>query len=542
MAMLTASLLGAEIKDMRFVFSVSALRDSAVYFGVTFLLILAFNIVMVRRQKLIDLIYADRKNERFKAPSLGVSALIFVVSLICLGIAYMIATFSGLDDLNGLLPLAIGMGVAGTFLFFFSLSGFFLKLFRRNRKLYLSNLNMFVLRQINSKINTAYVSMTFVCLMLFISICALSSGVGMANAISSEMRSNTPFDATLIVGANEDDETEGQTAIYAGTDLAAALRENGVDIDGFARERVVIRYYDAGVLAPLESGGETAYVKTRFIGLSDYNALLKMQGAAPISLDEDEYAVDSAMTNKWPDAINRYMSEGHVIEAGGKTLRTDTSRFYRQPLETAANWNFNLAVVVNDDIVRGLPVKNDIMHVNYIQGDDGVYETLCRKSLLGMRLSTEDGGAPQVNLTTKAQVMETSNSATTTVAYLAVYLGIVFLIASATVLAIAQLSETSDNVRRYGLLRKIGTDDRMLNGALTAQISIYFGVPLGLALIHSFVGINMANKLIGALGDMSILGGVFAAVVILIVYGGYFLATCTGARSMMIDGAKPAPL
>ncbi|MDR1572086.1 MAG: ABC transporter permease [Clostridiales Family XIII bacterium] len=528
MAILTAGLLGAGIGDLRFIFSASALRAAVVYFGLTFILILAFNIVMVRRQKLIDLIYADRRNEGFRTPRLGVSVLIFVASLLCLAAAYMIATYGGIAALTSLLPLASGLGVAGTFMFFLSLSGFFLKLFRQNRRLYLRNLNMFVLRQINSRINTAYVSMTFVCLMLFVSICALSSGMGMAGAIAGEMRANTPFDATLAVSA------DSGGAGYEGVDLLGALGEKGVDLAGFAKEYAVLRYYDAGIRLPIEMDGERGELRTYLIRLSDYNALLGMQGIEPVSLGQGEYALASGMTNAWPAALAAYMDGGPSIEIGGETLRTGPSRLYRHALETALSSNSEVALIVSDGLAEGLPAKGDAMHINYLQGGEGGYEALCKKSLSRLAFSGPDGAPLQASLTTRAEVMENSNSATTTVAYLAVYLGVIFLIASATVLAIAQLSEASDNARRYGLLRKMGTDDRMLNGALTAQITIYFGVPLALALVHSFVGINMASRLIGALGDMDILGSsLFTAAVILIIYGGYFLATCLGAKNML---------
>jgi putative ABC transport system permease protein len=131
-------------------------------------------------------------------------------------------------------------------------------------------------------------------------------------------------------------------------------------------------------------------------------------------------------------------------------------------------------------------------------------------------------------------VRETGNTATTTIAYLAIYLGIVFLITSAAVLAISQLSETNDNMNRYGLLRKIGTDEKMINKALFRQILIYFGVPLTLALVHAAVGISMMNRLTDVLGAGSILASsVFMAVVMLVIYGGYFLATYSGSKNML---------
>ena len=65
------------------------------------------------------------------------------------------------------------MGIVGTVGVFWSLSGFILKLIQSRKKLYLSGTNMFVLRQLNNKINTTVVSMTVICLMLFMTISVL---------------------------------------------------------------------------------------------------------------------------------------------------------------------------------------------------------------------------------------------------------------------------------------------------------------------------------------------------------------------------------
>ena len=58
----------------------------------------------------------------------------------------------------------------GTLLFFRSLSGFLLRVCRSRKKLYYKNLNLFVLRQFNARINTTYRSMTVICLMLLLAL------------------------------------------------------------------------------------------------------------------------------------------------------------------------------------------------------------------------------------------------------------------------------------------------------------------------------------------------------------------------------------
>lgn len=94
---------------------------------------------------------------------------------------------------NGLLVLdstfinTLLLGSLGTFLFFMSLSGFFLQVTKANKRVYFRDLNMFVLRQIDSKVNTTYVSMTVICLMLLLAMGILSSVSGYNNAVKSSL-------------------------------------------------------------------------------------------------------------------------------------------------------------------------------------------------------------------------------------------------------------------------------------------------------------------------------------------------------------------
>ena len=74
----------------------------------------------------------------------------------------------------------------------------------------------------------------------------------------------------------------------------------------------------------------------------------------------------------------------------------------------------------------------------------------------------------------------------------------------------------------------------MINHALLGQIGIYFFIPLSLALVHSAVGIHVANNLVAVLGHLDILGNtLFTAALFLLIYGGYFLATYFGSKNMI---------
>ena len=117
------------------------------------------------------------------------------------------------------------------------------------------------------------------------------------------------------------------------------------------------------------------------------------------------------------------------------------------------------------------------------------------------------------------------------VAFLAVYLGFVLTVTCAAVLAIQQLTEASDNARRYRTLRTLGAPERSISASLLIQVGIYFLFPLALALCHTACALNVVTDVVAVVGHMDIDQVVLAAVgAFLAVYGLYFVVTFVGAR------------
>ena len=137
--------------------------------------------------------------------------------------------------------------------------------------------------------------------------------------------------------------------------------------------------------------------------------------------------------------------------------------------------------------------------------------------------------------TTKISLTEASKGLSTIIIFIAIYLGIVFLIASSAILALKQLTESSDNKQRYTILRKIGCDEKMINQALFRQIFIFFMMPLLLAIIHSIFGIKFILSMLAALAspDELLPSIIVTAVIIGAIYGLYFLATYFGSKNII---------
>ena len=74
----------------------------------------------------------------------------------------------------------------------------------------------------------------------------------------------------------------------------------------------------------------------------------------------------------------------------------------------------------------------------------------------------------------------------------------------------------------------------MINSALLKQIGTVFAAPLILACIHSIFGIKFCELILKSLGFNNTIGGILsAALVLVIIYGGYFVLTYISSKNII---------
>ncbi len=550
-AVVTASLFDVKLKDFIFIFSPSAAGKAIFNFGIIFLLVMLLGSIEIGRQKLIDLIYAGRKNERFKTPRLWLSVILFILSVICLGAAYIIISENGLSDIGTMFLISIVLGITGTFLFFLSLSGFFLKLIQQNKRIYYKDLNMFTLRQLNSKVNTTYVSLTMVCLMLFSCICILSNGIGISKALTARLEEKTPYDASFWLGASREiynDKDELVLIKRIDINVQRFFNEASIPYAEYAKNYAFVKYYKLGLDINLKDTRDNinnerieGSYRPDFIKLSDFNKLLLMQGKEPVALGEHDFIINCNNDSLKQPHLD-YQAENKITILGKTLSFAGMTEYY---LENSQDGDYGTFIVRDEIIPSDSEVRTTILSLNYLQSGEK-YEQIfsaVRKEVMSaisdynykmmgeepFRYEAYIGG-------TRIQIFENAKSSSVMIAYLGVYVGIVFLIISAAVLAITQLSEAADNRERYTLLSKLGADNAMVSKALFSQIGIYFLAPLLLAIVHSIVGIMVVSRVAESIGQMNVLGdSLFTVLVLAIIYGGYFIATYMGSKRIVIN-------
>lgn len=593
MTFFTASLFKTQIRDFHFFFSPQAFFTTVGCLVAIFLVTLVFNLGVVRRAKVIDLMSAGRKNEAIKTRNPIVSAAIFVVGAAMIGLAYYRLLRDGLpvdsapSELEAAMNqfmLTTGIVVAGTILFFFGLSGFLLKALQGARSLYWHGLNMFTVRQLSAKVNTVSFSMAIISMILFLAITSVTGGMSIASVMNTSVERSTIADYSRVVMYLDENVVNDPT--YTG-DVPMRLATEPVDIMELSRSNVIdkgtseerpfdlagilgghvqVETYDSrpiGTKLPLVSLNDLAAAvdmpmpkgtnssNASMMGLmvmkeSDYNRYLDFRGKEHVDLGDDGYLITSDMGESVNKIYNADMREGVEVELGGRTLRPVADH-----VDEAASSFFNSSmgsnsgtIVVPDELVdaSGLP-----LYASYFLGDyrEGLTydetEGYVRQDRSWDQILNADGSESAIwgMEATRAQSYESTNSMNGLISYLAIYIGFVLVVACAAILTIQQLSGVADSGKNCRILSELGTSNREIMRSVLVQQAIFFVFPLLMGVAHSFVALQVVIEIVALFGGMSIGGTVGVTCgIFLLCYGGYFAVTYVMSKGIVQDSIR----
>ena len=547
MSLLVANLFEADMTNFRFIFSSSAALKCLIYFGIMYLIVMIFNTISVSKCKLIDLINSSKKTEKIKLKNPILCVIIFIIACVMLIYSYYFVTSD--SKLSGdvtSLYIPIVLGALSTFLIFWSLSGLILKIVMNMKGLYYKGLNSFTLRQVSSKINTTVFSSTIICLMLFITICFLSSCLSIKNSLTGNIDELSKVDVEIIKDRNVTDDFikdyELNDEIIADTkiDILETLKNNNIDKNNF-KDMLIVYYYKTNLTLQDTLGDEYEEVKEKFplmnffvkeniMSISDYNKVAKLYGNKAYTLKENEYIV-IADYNSMIDIRNKALNKNSKVTVNDNVLTPKYSECKYGFVDVGAQHLNSGIIVVPDNVVNENMPKKEILLANYNAN------TKSEKQKINSLINNLENTYNKTNLVsynTKIDMLESSIGLGALVTFIGLYLGIIFLISSAAILALKELSESTDNKERYKMIRKLGADEKMINKALFNQIFIFFMIPLSLAIVHSIFGIKFAKKILGTMGISGLTSSITMTFIFLVlIYGGYFLLTYFASKNII---------
>ena len=536
-------------------FNIKAVGMTAIYFFGIFALVLLNCRRKIKKTKVYDLLYASKKNENNMIKNAKGNVILFTLSIALLVGAILINNneFANASNMIGRnIFIAIIMLIVGIYLFYISISSFIVKRYLNNKSRKYKKDNMFLYRSLTSKINTMSLSLGTIALMFTIILIGGNVALLMNNMINNEIEMGYPYE--IMISTADGDFSKYKEYIEKNTKVKDMYEYRLYNIKGI--------------------GLSTAFEKTPFKGavdkeidsvlsLTTYNKLREILGYEKVDLQDDEIMINCLKTAK--GGLEKYTKENDKTKIVGKDVKIKEIRS-----ENIAQVGFNgsyYAIIVPDSLIpliekedQRLRDKNDNNSTIVTEQEDGTdkiyyldfaynfvattenmtdekfYKELSNYIIKQEReIAGEVNGEEQnynieislANVQTKGERMSQTKSFYTIMSFLAFYVALIFVMATATLLAIQQLSDSEKYKYRYELLRKLGVDELQINRTIFKQLLFYFAIPMVLPVIISIPVILGVGQIFTVAVTMEeifkniwIMLGMF-----ILVYGVYFIAT-----------------
>lgn len=518
----------AHMMDMKsatsFFLSPSAMIYSVIFFFLLFLIVHHFNKKEIRNMELIALLKADKQNEHQNSKSF-LAFLEFLLSLIVMAAGYYFLMFDPLQNMMSALGIGVALISFGTILFFLSISTIVLRVMEKRKRYYYKGLNMFVLRQISSKMKSSGLSMAVICILLFLSVSAMSAGPMLGESSIKGTDQSMPYDAAFT--SHEPTVSIKNTLQKEGFPLQKIFKDYG-EMTFYYTDTVKGKDFMTSNM-DLKNAEDFIEANLSIISLSDYNESMRIQNKEPISLGTDEFIITYNM-EEYQSIYQAYKNSAHQsIQLNGYTLQLKPNGVYKETLQIENVVMNNGTLVVPDAAVSNLTVNRTMLYGDFRDKDTGHSEFV-----------NEVRNRPiDISWTTQYDSFVEVTMANMLLSYVGLYLGLCFIITAGAVLALQQLSQAADNEQRFRTLQKLGAKKKLMIKAVRSQVITYFAFPFLLALLHfTIIIIYTCNEITNMDVSNKVPYIIYSAGSVLLIYGLYFISTYLGSRHMIMDVIK----
>ena len=522
MSLLVAHMFEADMGRFVFTVSIPAIGKTILYFVIIYVIVILMDTVLIMKTRLIDLLLSKKKNEKVHLKNPVICCIIFVAACIMLGTAYYNVTAGQLDTETEVM-IQILLGIVGTFLVFWSVSGALFQIMKKCSGIYYKRLNSFAFSEIRSQVNTSVAAGTIICLLLFATICILSSAFALKDYKAKQVKKVAGISVSM-----EKWTTDGKT-------VRDVLEKSEFDFSAFQDCHEFYTYETREVTMKdlMGSAGEEL-LKTQQ-GFEEFlDSEVELYGYKKVHLGAAGYAV-SATTEFSKKYFNKGLKEKVRLTIQGQVLDAAEEKCQETYLMMSYS-DQNMGVVIVPDTIS---FPKESRHASYLLADySPKYDTKEFRNYMDsdeFRYQKEFTEDELLSVSTQSEIYDESIGSSGVVIFVAIYLGLVFVISGAALLALKELSDAIDGREKYRILQQLGVSEKELGHTLFLQMAVFFAFPLLLAMIHSIFGIQVCIELLSIYDIKAIIPALLiCAAMIVGIYGGYFLLSYRGCKRIII--------
>lgn len=491
--------------DITFMVPLEAVINTAVVFIILFLVTSMHGYRIIYRFKLIDLFNAESQGER--EPK--ISIILSIASILSIGGGYWIYTrkLSGFTFFAVFITLALT--VIGTFMLFSSLTLLIIKLSKKNRRRYYKGINMIGTSQLLYRLKASARTLATIAVLSAATLTAMEVSASFYYDLAVDLQKNYGF--TYAYASNDtslDKQVEAIIVKYPKNKIIASADMNFVKVNG--------QWPDFSSA----SAKKTTPVSFYIISESNYDEIASARGLKDwIRLEGSN---DAAVFGQVLNFTSDYNFKGKTV-----TISENNESF---PLKVVDYKEYSLpntgmtryAVVVKDEVYNKYRSESNLYRIKgYITGNKKDSEALTYEltDFMSKKLPTKAGDP--FKFSSYYSEYRAGLLFSGIIIFIGAFLGLLFLVATGSIIFFKQLSEANDDKGRYEILRKIGVTKKEIKASISKQIFIVFALPLVIGITHSLVASTLLSKIIRMDLTLPIIITVSAYTVIYMIY--YFL-------------------
>ena len=492
--------------NITFMIPAKAVLNTAIVFIILFLITSIHGYRLIYKFKLIELFKAESQGE--KAPK--ISVLASVASVLLIGVGYWVY----MQPLSSFTFLAIfitlGLTIIGTFMLFSSLTLFIIKLSKENKRKYYKGINMIGTSQLLYRIKASARTLATIAVLSAATLTAMEVSASFYYKLSVNLQENYGF--TYAYASNDkalDEKVEAIISKYPKNKIINSIDMNFAKIKG--------QWPD---FSNASSVKQASPVDFYILSESNYNEIASARGLKDrIKLkNSNETVVFGQILNF--TSKNDYTGKTITIDENDNKLLLKAVSFKNYSLSNSGMMRYT--VVVTDEVYNKYHTKDNNYRIKgYITDNRKDSEGLTNEltSLLSRQLPQNNGGS----FTFSSYYSEYRGGLTIAglIIFIGAFLGLLFLVATGSIIFFKQLSEANDDKARYEILRNIGVTNKEIKASIRKQIFIVFALPLVIGIMHSFVASTLLSKLMREDLTLPIIITVSVYTVIYMIY--YFL-------------------
>lgn len=505
-------ILGMLDMDVSFgsIISFKSIVSSIEIYGLIYFSLFLYGVYTITKSNPLELL--KEKNSGEKEPK--AKWLLTIIGIVTMGLGYFIAlnTKTAMETVLTFFP-AVFLVIIGTYLIFTTGSIALLKALKKNKRYYYKTNHFITISNMMFRMKKNAVGLASICILSTMVLVMISSTTSLWFSLDRLVEESYPMD--MIIKTSPYDNKE--QLLEELNNISDKNNTSFFDIKSYVRLETSSTLEDDKIYFSNDYNDPNLLRKQvimQFVALDDFNNFTDDHQ----TLKEDEILLYNINNNNYQ---NNHLK---IYDKDYKIKQIYNQKIDKLPLSNNINSNqFVIVVPTLEDVEEIYEYQktiygdyaSDIKRITLFDVAEGTNTYEIKNDIY---YKFEDLGLDKIRVDVQDEIVNDFRGLYGAFLFLGIFLGIVFMIAIVLIVYYKQISEGSEDAKRFEIMKKVGLSNDEIKKAINSQVLIVFFAPLVIAIIHLFGSYNLVYLVIQLLSANSTDGYILTFMLSIIVF------------------------